>query len=65
MILKVDKGNTFIIFDNNTSEEIMHDLLRDTSKFKKIDVPAGKELNHVINVGLRVQGVIVKLLKAN
>ena len=57
---KIDKDNTDVVLDNYScaTEEILHD----NSKFSKLDIPAGKEINHIVNLEKRITSEL-KLLK--
>ena len=59
---KIDKDNTDVVLDNYScaTEEILHD----NSKFSKLDIPAGKEINHIFNLEKRITSEL-KLLKSN
>ena len=57
---KIDKDNTDVVLDNYScaTEEILHD----NSKFSKLDIPAGKEINHIVHLEKRIT-LEFKLLK--
>ena len=48
VIKKTDKCNTIIILDKDFYLKSVETLLKDSSKFKRIPVAPGKDLNHII-----------------
>ena len=50
VIQKADKGNTVVILDKCSYISAIEEILNDTSKFSKLDIPAGKEINHIVNL---------------
>ena len=54
VIQKVDKGNTVAILDKCTYISAIEEILNDNSKFSKLDIPAGKEINHIVNLEKRI-----------
>ena len=45
VIQKADKGNTVVILDKNSYLESVENILKDNSKFLKMDFPIGHEFN--------------------
>ena len=64
VIQKVDKGNTVVIFDKCSYISAIEEFLNDNSKFSKLNIPAGKEINHIVNLEKRFTSEL-KLLKGN
>ena len=54
VIQKADKGNTAVILDKWSYIRAIEDILNDNSKFSKLNIPAGKEINHIINLKKRI-----------
>ena len=50
VIQKADKGNTVVILDKCSYISAIEEILNDNSKFSKLDIPAGKEINHIVNL---------------
>ena len=59
-IQKIDKDNTAVVLDNCSCA--IEEILNDNSKFSKFDIPAGKEINHIVNLEKRNTSEL-KLLK--
>ena len=55
IIQKGDKGNTLVILDKCSYNE---EILNDNSKFSKLDIPAGKEINHIVNLEKRITSAL-------
>ena len=51
---KSDKGNTVVILDKCSYISVIEEILNDNSKFFKLDIPAGKENNHIVNLEKRI-----------
>ena len=64
IIQKSDKGNSIVIIDKSSYIEKMESILSDTSKFGKVDLDPGKELNYIINQEKRIRSVL-KILNDN
>ena len=62
VIQKADKGNTVVILDKCSYISATEEILNDNSKFSKLDIPAGKEINHIVNLEKRITSEL-KLLK--
>ena len=62
VIQKADNGNTVVILDKFSYISAIEDILNDNSKFSKLDIPAGKEINHIVNLEKRITSAL-KLLK--
>ena len=62
VIQKVDKGNTVVILAKCSYISAIEEILNDNSKFSKFDIPAGKEINHIVNLEKRITSEL-KLLK--
>ena len=61
-IQKADKGNTVVILDKCSYISGIEEILNDNSKFSKVDIPAGKEINRIVNLEKRISSEL-KLLK--
>ena len=48
IIQKSDKGNSVVLLDRNDYIERMNEMLSDSSKFKKLDIKPGKEINSLL-----------------
>ena len=48
IIQKSDKGNSVVLLDRNDYIERMNEMLSDSSKFKKLDIRPGKEINSLL-----------------
>ena len=59
---EADKGNTVVILEKCSYISEIEDILNDNSKFSKLDTPAGKEFNHIVNLEKRITSGL-KLLK--
>ena len=59
---KADKGNSVVILDKCSYISAIKEILNDNSKFSKLDIPAGKEINHIVNLEKRITSEL-KLLK--
>ena len=57
-----DKGNTVVILDKCSYISAIEEILNDNSQFSKLDIPAGKEINHIINLEKIITSEL-KLLK--
>ena len=62
VIQKADKANTVVILDKCSYKSLMEQILNDNSKFSKLDVPADKEINHIVKLEKRITSEF-KLLK--
>ena len=62
IIQKADKGNTVVILDKCSYISAIKEILNDSAKFSKLDIPAGKEINHIVNPEKRITSEL-KLLK--
>ena len=62
VIQKADKGNTVVILDKCSYISAIEEILNDNSKFSKLDIPTGKEINHIVNLEKRITSEL-KLLK--
>ena len=51
---KGDKGNTVVILDKCSYISAIEEILNGNSKFSKLDIPAYKESNHIINLEKRI-----------
>ena len=54
VIQKADKGNTVVILDKCSYISAIEEILNDNSKFSKLDIPAGKEINHIVNLEKKI-----------
>ena len=50
VIQKADKGNTVVILDKCSYISAIEEILNENSKFSKLNIPAGKEINHIVNL---------------
>ena len=62
VIQKAGKGNTVVILDKCSYISAIEEILNDNSKFSKLDIPAGKEINDIVNLEKRITSEL-KLLK--
>ena len=62
VIQKADKGNTVVILDKCSYISAIEEILNDNSKFSKLDIPNGKEINHIVNFDKGITSEL-KLLK--
>ena len=62
IIQKADKGNTVVILDKCSYISAIEEIPNDNSKFSKLDIPAGKKINHIVNLEKRITSEL-KLLK--
>ena len=58
VIKKADKGNTVVILDKCSYISAIEEILNDNSKFSKLDIPAGKEINHIVNLEKRITSAL-------
>ena len=58
VIQKADKGNTVVILDKCSYISAIEEILNDNSKFSKLDIPAGKEINHIVNLEKRITSAL-------
>ena len=63
VIQKADKGNAVVILDKCSYISAIEEILHDCSKFSKLDIPAGKGINHIVNLEKRITSSELKLLK--
>ena len=54
VIQKEDKDNTVVILDKSSYISAIEEILNDNSKFSKLDILAGIEINHLINPEKRI-----------
>ena len=54
VIQKADKGKTLVILDKCSYISAIEKILHDNSKFSKLDIPAGKEINDIGNLQKRI-----------
>ena len=47
MIQKADKDNTIVILDKISYISAIEEILNDHTKFCRLDIPAGKEINYI------------------
>ena len=50
VIQKADKGNTVVILDKCSCISAIEEILNDNSKFSKLVIPPGKEINHIVKL---------------
>ena len=62
VIQKEDKGNNVVILDKYSYVSAIEEILNDNGKFSKLDIPAGKDINNIIDLEKRITSEI-KLLK--
>ena len=62
VIQKADKGNTVVILDKCSYISTIEEILNGNSKFSRIKIPAGNEINHIVNLEKRITSEL-KLLK--
>ena len=61
VIQKADKGNTVVILDKLSCISATEEILNDKSKFSKLDIPPGKEINHIVNLEKRITSELMLL----
>ena len=61
IIQNADKGNTIVILDKESYIEKMEELLSDTSKFKRLEIPPDKYLNFVIISQDKIKNILKSL----
>ena len=54
VIQKADKGNTVVILGKCSYISAIEEILNDNLKFSKLDIPAGKEINHIVNLKKKI-----------
>ena len=59
---KADKDSTVVILDKCSYISLIEEILNGNSKFSKLHIPAGKEINHIVNLEKRITSEL-KLLK--
>ena len=52
-----------MILDKCSYISAIEEILNDYSKFSKFDIPAGKGINHIVNLEKRITSSELKLLK--
>ena len=62
VIQKADKVNTVVVLDKCSYISAIEEFLNDNSKFSKLDIPEGKEINLIVDLEERVISEL-KLLK--
>ena len=62
VIQKSDKGNTVVILYKCSYISAIEEILNDNSQSSKLDIPASKEINYIINLEKRITSEL-KLLK--
>ena len=62
VIQKADEGNPVVILGKCSYISAIEELLNGNSKLYKLDIPAGKEINHIVNLEKRI-ACELKLLK--
>ena len=61
IIQKSDKGNSIVIIDRDMYFSYMNTLLTDVTKFKKLDIKAGKELQTLEKSEVKVRDLLNRL----
>ena len=61
IIQKADKGNTIVILDKESYIEKMKELLGDTSKFERLEIPQSKHLNFVVDSQDKIKNILKSL----
>ena len=62
VIQKADKGNTVVILDKCSYISAIEEILNDNSRFSKLGIPNGKEINHIVNLEKKITSEL-RLLK--
>ena len=62
VIQKADKGNSVVLMDKKDYIEKTNHILSDESKFQKVPVTAGKELNLVLSHERKVRNILKSML---
>ena len=68
IIQKADKGNTVVLTDKSVYLEGMKDILSDESKFKKLEIRIGDEiqcLKYILDLERNVRDTLYKYCEAN
>ena len=61
IIQKADKGNTTVILDKESYIEKMKELLGDTSKLERFEVPQGKHFNFLVDSQDKIKNILKSL----
>ena len=64
VIKKADKGNTVAITDKDKYFSAVEAILSDTSKFQKLNIPEGKDINYIINAENRLREFYKQMLNS-
>ena len=62
VIQTADKGNIVVTLGKCSYKSATEEILNDNSKFSKLDIPAGKEVNQIVNLEKRITSEL-KLLE--
>ena len=62
VIQKVEKDDSLVISDKCFCINAIKKILNDNSKFSKLDIPPGKDINHIVNFDKRITSEL-ELLK--
>ena len=62
VIQKADKDNNVLFLDKCSYISAIDEILNDNSKLSKLDIPACKEINHIVNLEKRIISEL-KILK--
>ena len=64
IIQKSDKGNSVVLLNRSDYIKRMNEMLSDSSKFKKLDINPGKEINSLLQQDDRLTNVLKKVKKS-
>ena len=62
VIQKADNGNNVVVLDKCSYISTTEEILNDNPNFSKLDISAGNEINHIVNLEKRITSEL-KLLK--
>ncbi|XP_057293867.1 uncharacterized protein LOC130622418 [Hydractinia symbiolongicarpus] len=65
VIQKADKGNTVVLLNKDSYIVAVESLLDDDTKFAKLNIPPGKDINYIINIENRLRNSYRSLLNNN
>ena len=61
---KLDKGNSLILLNRNDYIKRMNEMLSDSSKFRKLDIKPGKEINSLFQQEDRITNFLKKVKRS-
>ena len=63
-IQKSDKGNSVVLLNRNDYIKRLNKMLSDSSKFKKLNVKSGKEINFLLQLEDRLTNFLKKVKRS-